>query len=250
MHLGEFRATDKEVKTRAALWCAGLTAVILLVSTAGSILRAAGAAADSSFSADKGRFRILQQNVEAGTEDFSVEPAGNGWLIQGETIIHVSGSAAMRTWGQLHVAADGSPQRYSWSAEGEKKASGSVDFENGTAKTSATLAGAKQPLLRDFKFTSPRVAVLDNNLYEQYTVLGRLYDWNTKGKQTFPVLIPQDATPGSIDVESIGGTNADGASLQALRVHSTDLDIQIYFDEKLHLVRLEVPSAKVVIERQ
>jgi hypothetical protein len=220
-----------------------------LIASAASVLRA-GVPATDTFTPDKGRFRILQQDVEAGIEDFSIEPSGNGWLIEDETIIRVPGSAEMRTSGQLRVAADGAPQRYTWSAQGAKKASGAVDFDNGTAKTSATIAGAKEPVLRDFKFNSPRVAVLDNNLYEQYAILGKLYDWNAKGKQTVPVLIPQDATPGSIDVESMGEKSLNSASLQALRVHSTDLDIELYFDMRLHLVRLEVPSAKVVIERQ
>jgi hypothetical protein len=35
-----------------------------------------------------------------------------------------------------------------------------------------------------------------------------------------------------------------------LRVHSTDLEIELYFDAKFHVVRLEVPAAKVVILRQ
>lgn len=238
------------MRPRVLPWFIRLAAAALVVSAGSSLPRAAAAAADSNFSPDRGRFRILQQEVEAGTEDFSIEPSGNGWVIQGETVIRVPGGMEMRTSGQLRVSADGAPQRYTWSAQGQKKASGAADFENGTAKTSATLAGAKQPLLRDFKFTSPRVAVLDNNLYEQYAIFAGLYDWNARGKQTFPVLIPQDATPGSIDVESLGDKSVDGASLQALRVHSTDLDIELYFDAKLHLVRLEVPSAKVVIVRQ
>lgn len=238
------------MKPRFLLWFVRLAAAILAASAASSVVLAAKPAADSSFSPDRGRFRILQQDVEAGTEDFSIEPSGNGWLIQDETVIRVSGGAQMRTSGQLRVSANGAPQRYTWSAQGQKQASGEVNFESGTAKTSATIAGAKGPLMRDFKFTSPRVAVLDNNLYEQYAILGGLYDWNAKGKQTFPVLIPQDATPGSIEVESLGDKSVDGTSLQALRVHSTDLDIELYFDAKLHLVRLEVPSANVVIVRQ
>jgi hypothetical protein len=92
--------------------------------------------------------------------------------------------------------------------------------------------------------------VLDNNLYEQYAVLGRIYDWTGKPSQTIPVLIPQDATPGSVEVESLGPKTVDGVNLQALRVHSTDLEIQLYLDAKFHLIRLEVPAAKVVIVRQ
>jgi hypothetical protein len=51
-------------------------------------------------------------------------------------------------------------------------------------------------------------------------------------------------------VESLGPQTIDGARLEALRVHSKDLEIEIYFDAKFRLMRLEVPAAKVVIVRQ
>jgi hypothetical protein len=239
------------MKSRLLLWCVPLGTMTLLMSAAvGYPFPSPGPAGDSGFTADKGRFRILQQDTEAGTEDFSLEPAGNDWLVQDETVIHVPGSAEMRTSGQLRISGNGTPQHYTWSAQGDKKASGTVEFDASTAKTSATIAGAKQPVRRDFKFSSPRVAVLDNNLYEQYAILGRLYDWDAKGKQSFPVLIPQDATPGSIDVESLGEKSLGDTTLQVLRVHSTDLEIEVYFDARLRLMRLEVPAAKVVIVRQ
>jgi hypothetical protein len=239
------------MKSRLLLWCVPLgLGVLLLTAGPNRALPNPGPAGDSGFTPDKGRFRILQQGNEAGTEEFDLEPAGNAWVARDETVIRVPGSAEARTTGQLRLSADGAPQHYAWSAQGDKKASGTVEFDNGTAKTSVSVNTAKEPLQQDFKFTSPRIAVLDNNLYYQYAILGRIYDWNSKGSQTFAVLIPQDATPGSIEVESLGPKTVDGANLQALRVHSTDLEIQLYLDAKFHLVRLEVPAAKVVILRQ
>lgn len=239
------------MKARLLLWCVPLGVVALfLTAAANHALPYPRPAADSGITPDKGRFRILQQGNEAGTEDFNLEPSGNAWVMEEETVIRVPGSVEMRTSGQLRISADGTPLHYAWSAQGGKKASGTVEFENGTAKTSSNVSSAKQPLQRDFKFSSARIAVLDNNLYEQYAVLGTIYDWDAKGVQNFPVLIPQDATPGSIDVESLGAKSVDGANLELLRVHSTNLEIQLYFDAKSRLVRLEVPAAKVVIVRQ
>ncbi len=239
------------MKARFLLWCLPLGIMTLLLSAAANqVLPSPRPAADSRFTPDKGRFRILQQDNEAGTEEFSFQPSGNAWVLEDQTVLRVPGSVEMRTSGQLRISAEGVPQHYAWSAQAAKKASGTVEFDNGTAKTSANVSGAKQAVQRDFKFTSPRIAVLDNNLYEQYAILGRIYDWNAKGAQSFPVLIPQDATPGSIDVESLGAKSVDGANLEVLRVHSTDLEIELYFDAKFHLIRLEVPAAKVVIIRQ
>lgn len=237
------------MKTRLLVRC-GTLGIAGFFFTAAVIQVSAHPPADSGFTADKGRFRILQQGNEVGSEDFSLQPSGNGWVMEDQTVIRASGSAEMRTSGQLRMLADGTPQRYTWSAQSDKKASGTVDFDSGTAKTSVDVSGAKQPVHQDFKFASPRVAVLDNNLYDQYAVLGRLYDWDAKGTQKFPVLIPQDATPGSIDVEALGEKDVEGTNLQVLRVRSTDLEIQLYFDAKLHLIRLEVPAASVVIARQ
>jgi hypothetical protein len=239
------------MKARLLPWCVLSGAVALFLTlAANSLFPYPRPAADSGFTADKGKFRILQQGNEAGTEEFDLQPSGNAWVIEDETVIRVPGRAEMRSSGQLRISADGTPQHYTWSAQGDKKASGTVEFENGTAKTSVNVPGAKQPVQQDFKFNSSRIAVLDNNLYEQYAILGRIYDWNAKGTQSFPVLIPQDATPGSIDLESLGAKSVDGANLEVLRVHSTDLEIQVYFDAKFHLVRLEVPAAKVVVVRQ
>jgi hypothetical protein len=205
--------------------------------------------AAAGFTADKGKFRILQQGAELGSEDFDLALAGGGWVAHGDAVIRVPGAGNTRSTGTLRLAADGSPVHYDWSAQAQKKSSGSVAFENGTAKCSITLEG-KDPVHQDFKFTSPRIAVLDNNLYDQYGLLGRLYDWNAKGTQTFPVVIPQDMTPGSITVESLGPKTAGGAQLDALQVRSADLEIIIYFDAKHRLMRLEVPAAMVVVERQ
>ena len=92
--------------------------------------------------------------------------------------------------------------------------------------------------------------MLDNNLYYQYAVLAQMYDWKAGGKQTFPVLIPQDMTPGSISVESIGPQQVENATYEALRVSSTDLEILLYLDANHRMVRLDVPSSKVTIERE
>jgi len=238
------------MKARLPMWCARLGLVTLLFSVGVNYgLAYPRPAANSAFTPDKGKFRILQQGNEVGTEEFDLEPSGNAWVMNDQTVIRVPGSAETRTSGQLRISADGTPQHYTWNSQGAKKASGTVEFDNGTAKTSINISGAKGPAQQDFKFSSPRLVVLDNNLYEQYAVLGRMYDWNAKGAQSFPVLIPQDATPGNIDVESLGTKNVEGAGLQVLRVHSTDLEIQLFFDAKLRLVRLEVPMAQVVVVR-
>ena len=187
-------------------------AAALAIALAGGIYAASGvssasaaipAGAPSVFSPDKGKLRITINGQQVGSEDFEISATGDTWLERSSMSAHVPGGGDLKAAGQLKISASGEPIRYDWSAEALKKATGAVDFAGATAKCSADLGGAS-PLRKDFVFTSPRVAVLDNNLYYQFAVLTRLYDWKAGGKQTFPVLIPQDMVPGSISVEALG----------------------------------------------
>jgi hypothetical protein len=230
---------------------AALAAVLSAVALAKveAVAKAAQApAANPPLVPDKGAFRILLDGAEVGTEQFETDAAGNAWIVRGETVARVQG-VETRSSGQLRLSSDGAPLRYDWTAQAEKKISGFVDFENGTAKTSIHLGGS-DPYQQDFVFPSPRLAVLDNNLYHQYALLALLYNWNAKGPQTFPVLIPQDLTPGSVSVESLGGKTVEGALLETLRVKAADVEILAYFDSRRRLMRLEVPAAKVAIIRR
>ena len=170
-------------------------------------------------------------------------------MARGSMTAHAPGGGDIKASGQLRLSPDGAPIHYEWTAQIQKKGSGAVDFVNGTAKSAIDLGG-KSPFLQDFTFPSPRIAVLDNNLYYQYAVLAQLYDWKSGGKQVFPVLIPQDMTPGSISVESIGPQQVESAKYETLRVSSTDLEILLYLDAGHRLMRVDVPSSKATIERE
>jgi hypothetical protein len=205
--------------------------------------------AASVLAPDRGKLRITINGQVVGAEEFEISPSGEAWLARGSMSAHVSGGAEIKASGQLKLSSDGAPLRYEWSAQAQKKATGSVEFEGGTAKCSADL-GAASPMRKDFSFGSPRIAVLDNNLYYQYGVLARLYDWKAGGKQSFPVLIPQDMVPGTVDVESFGAPQMQKTEHDALRVSTPDLEIIVFLDANHRMMRLEVPSSNVTIERE
>ena len=241
------------MKRRALLTGLFLSALLAGAAALNSLLAAPPQGATAmGFTADKGKLRILQGGMEVGTETFELAPSGSAWMERGETVLRVPGSGETRATGELRLTGDATPVHYEWTAQAPTqtpaKASGTVDFQNGTAKTTINL-GAKEPLLQDFMFTSARVAILDNNMYGQYALLARLYDWNAAGTQTFPVLIPQDATPGMITIDSIE-SGAGGGQLAGLRVRSADLEIHAFFDARHRLMRLEVPDVKVVVVRE
>jgi hypothetical protein len=232
---------------RALAALLAVTAILAVIVRNPPRVRAADAGIP--FTPDKGKFRILQGGNEVGTEEFELTTDGTIWIAKSDAVIKGGGAGDMRSTGQLRMAADGAPSRYDWTAQTKNKVTGFVDFTNGTAKTSTSVPG-KNPVLQDFQFGSPHIAVLDNNLYDQYAILARLYDWNAKGAQMFPVIIPQDVTPGMITVESQSPQSTASGNLEFLRVSTSDLEVNLYFDARHHLMRLEVPAAKVVIVRQ
>jgi hypothetical protein len=199
--------------------------------------------------ADRGRLRVMLGSEAVATEQFEISRSGDDWVAKGSTDIGLPDGRTGRVRGELRFAPDGAPRRYEWSSEGEQKSSAVFTFTEGTARMELQMAG-EQPFQQDFFFTSPRVAILDNNLYHQYALLAVLYDWSRGGAQSFPVLIPQDLTPGTIVVESAPVVDAGGVRRQMLRVRSADLEIEVYLDDARKLVRLAVPAANVEIVRE
>jgi hypothetical protein len=200
-----------------------------------------------SFAPDKGRFRIMSGGQQVGKEEFEIALSGGNWVARGTTEVK-SGSVVDRVTGILEMRADGSPVRYEWSTQGTKKAASTITFNGATAMIDLRVDGAR-PFSQQFTFNSPQIAVLDNNLYHQYAVLARLYDWNKKGSQTFSVLVPQEMTPGNVTVESLGAKDIGGKKMDELQVKTEDLELDLYLENQ-RLVRIDAPNANAEIDRE
>jgi hypothetical protein len=207
------------------------------------------AAAGSVLAPDKGKLNILIDGKSIGHEEFEIAPAGNNWLAKGTTKVAMEGVPATTVTGSLTMQPDGSPVSYEWTSQADKTNGARIVFENGVAKMTLQMQGA-HPFEQDLTFNSPHIAVLDNNLYHQYAVLARLYDWSRKGSQSFQVLIPQELTPGTISVDSVGPVSADGKSYEGLKVVTADIDMVLYVDPNHRLMRLDVPASKAAVVRE
>ena len=206
--------------------------------------------AGSVFVPEKGKFNILLEGKSVGREDYEIAASGGGWTAHGTTSLKPPEGAASTVTGTLALQPDGVPVSYDWSSQAEKSNAAHVLFTNGVAKMTLQLQGATHPYEQDFSFASPLIVVLDNNLYHQYAVLARVYDWSKRGTQSFPVLIPQELAPGTITVDWAGAVSADGKTYEGLKVITNDLEIVLYLDGNHRLVRMEVPSAKVAVIRE
>jgi hypothetical protein len=214
--------------------------------------KGAATAGSSTLAPDKGKFTIKLDGKTVGHEEFEIAPSGGGWLAKGTSDIKPPEGGASKITGSLTMQPDGAPMSYDWTAQTDKAMSAHVLFANGVAKITIQVQGADplHPFEQNLTFTSPLIAVLDNNLYHQYAVLARLYDWSKRGEQSFPVIIPQELTPGSVSVQSTGQASADGQTYEGLKVKTSDLEILLLLDANHRLMRLEVPDAKVSVVRE
>jgi hypothetical protein len=209
---------------------------------------AAPGAAAGVFAQDKGKFTIQLDGKSVGHEEFELAPTGGGWTAHSSTDIAPPQAGSAKISGTLTLQPDGAPISYEWQSQADKTNGARILFANGIAKITLQMQGSR-PFEQDMSFGSPLIAVLDNNLYYQYAVLARVYDWSKGGAQTLPVLIPQELTPGSITVESAGSVTANGKTYDGLRVATSDLEVMLYLDSNHRLQRLEVPAAKVSVIR-
>ena len=232
-------------------WFVALLVVMTLAVTVGFTAYAADkkSAPGSVFIADKGKFNILLDGASIGREEFEIEPSGATWTAKGSTSIKTPDGKSSKVTGTLTLQPDGAPLSYDWTAQTDKNNSAHIVFINGVAKTTLQMQGAA-PYNQDNTFGSSLIAVLDNNLYHQFELLAHIYNWNKKGAQDFPVLIPQQLTPGTISVEATGTASAAGKSYEGLKATTSDIEILLYLDSAHKLIRLEVPSAKVAVVRE
>ena len=240
---------------RRPAWMA-LCALAAVIATTGVLVSAPAAGQKQKqttgpgvFVPDKGKLRILLDGQPVGTEDFEISPSGEGWTAKGSTDVHVPDAGRNRVSATLELRADGAPKSYEWTSQGEKKNSAHVTFDGGNAKIILEMEGAR-PFQQELSYGTPLVVVLDNNLYHHYEILARVYNWEKKGAQTFPVLIPQDMTPGTITAQATGSQTVDGKTYEGLRVATADLEVMLYLDSAHRLMRLDVPAAKVSVLRE
>jgi hypothetical protein len=236
-------------KKTIALWLIALAAAALITATLTATAAQKKSATPAIFAADKGKFTIQLNGQTVAHEDFEISPSAGGWTARGTTELKVPQTTPSTTTGTLTLQPDGAPISYEWTTQADKTNGAHILFANGIAKVTLEMQGAR-PFEQDMSFGAPLVAVLDDNLYHHYAVLARLYDWTKRGPQTFPVLVPQELTPGNITVEATGPASIGSKSYaEAIRATTSDLEVQLFLDKDHRLMRIEVPAAKASILR-
>lgn len=203
----------------------------------------------SLFINDKGKFKVLVDNNPLGQEEFEIFSTGGNWVAKATTHLTAPGGPAATVTGNLILQPDGAPVSYEWTSQAAKNNSAHIQFTNNVARMTVQL-GSAHSFEQDLTFTTPLIVVLDDNLYYQYAVLARVYDWSRRGTQNFSVLVPQELLPGTITVDWAGSLSAEGKTYEGLKVTTNDLQVILYLDSNHRLMRLEVPSSKAVVVRE
>jgi hypothetical protein len=198
---------------------------------------------------DRGKLNILLGGKSVGREEFEIGPSGENWTAKGTTTVEPPDGKSAKVTGILTLQPLGAPIRYEWTSQTDKTNGAHILFANGIAKITLEMQGAR-PFEQELSFGSPLIVVLDNNLYYQYAVLARIYDWSRRGTQSFSVLIPQELTPGTINVDSLGAVSTAGKNYEGLKITTSDLEVTLYLDASHKLMRLEVPGAQVAVVRE
>ncbi|HVB33000.1 MAG TPA: hypothetical protein VNJ52_01300 [Patescibacteria group bacterium] len=198
---------------------------------------------------DHGQFRILLRGRSVGTEDFTIAREGEGWSARSSIRLHLPGRKEEQDTAALSLGAHGSPIRYRWTGHSARVRSIQVAFSGHAARVTLRQPGSA-PAVEAFSFPPGPVVVLDNNVYAQYAILARLYNWKAGGPQKFSVLIPQDQVPGTVTVESRGKRRVAGTTLDLLAVKSPDLEVDLYVDAARRPMILRVPGSGAEIVRQ
>jgi hypothetical protein len=247
----KFRRVAQAFRPGAFLCSLCLPAVLIFVVLTTALLLHADQKkrVESVLANDKGKFTILINDNPVGHEEFEITQNGGVWTGKATTHISPEGSPAAVITGTLTLEPNGDPISYEWTSQSDKTNSAHIAFSNSVAKMTVQLQGSR-PFDQELTFNSPLVVVLDDNLYYQYAILARVYDWSRRGTQTFPVLIPQELLPGTITVDWAGAVTAEGKTYEGLKVVTSDLQVTLYLDNSHRLMRIEVPASKAAVVRE
>ena len=177
--------------------------------------------------AEHGQFNILKDGKKIGTEEFTLAKAGTGYTLNGKTTI---GDLTISS--QMELDDKLVPTSY---AASSKEGAIRVKVVSPISELQTVVNGETSSV--DFRFPDGGV-ILDNNFFHHYLIL--LYRVQA-GRNMFPVFVPQDMRVGEATVRSTGPRTYD--------LEVGDVMLQATTDADGSLIRLTVPSAKVVVER-
>jgi len=175
------------------------------------------------------RFTIRQDGKTIGTEEFTIRARDKGYVAEGKT--QLAGDPSSLT-SRMELDENLNPVSYEYS-----HGLGKISIKIGKPTSEMTVGARGAESSTEFRFPDG-ASILDTNFFHHYLLL--LY--RAKGAdQKISVFVPQEMQAGQARIRSTGNRSF------ALEVGDVKLDATV--DSAGRLMRLAVPSAKVVVER-
>jgi hypothetical protein len=178
---------------------------------------------------ESGRFTIRQNGRLVGSEEFSVRAQSKGFVVEGRT--KLEGDPETLT-SRMELDENLNPTSYEYT-----HGKGTIRIKVGSESSELSVVENGQPSTTNFRFPKG-ASIVDNNFFHHYLIL--LYRVKS-AEQSFPIFVPQDMQVGLAKVRS--------TATRTYALEVGELNMQATVDEAGRMIRLEVPSAKVVVER-
>ena len=232
-----------------AFWlCAGLTAP--------AQNKKSGSVAPLLYSgSESGTFRIYFSGAEIGQEKFQITESGPSVKASAETRLTIERDKEKVSFlirPVLEFNRFFEPVSYEIGQEsGANKTKARVTFKG--AMSDAVYESGKETEARQIDLQKD-VLVLDDNVFHQYIILAKRYDFAKGGVQEFSAFVPQQFIAGGVSVSDKGmeavQVLSQNLKLQHLLVDTGELQISLWLDDRHNLRKLAVPKSGVEVIRE
>jgi len=232
-----------------AFWLCGGSTVTAQNSKSGS-------AAPLLYSGNEsGTFRIYFSGAEIGQEKFQIIESGRTVKASAETRLTIEREKERVSFlirPVLEFNRFFEPVSYEIGQEsGPNKTKAHVTFRG--ALSDAVYESGKETDARQIDLKKD-VLVLDDNVFHQYIILTKRYDFAKGGIQEFSAFVPQQFISGGVSVSDKGleavQVLSQDLKLQHLLVDTGELQISLWLDEKHSVRKLAVPKSGVEVFRE
>jgi hypothetical protein len=215
-----------------------------------------GSAAPLLYSGNEsGTFRIYFSGAEIGQEKFQITESGSSVKASAETRLTIERDKEKVSFlirPVLEFSRFFEPVSYEIGQEsGPNKTKARVTFKG--AKSDAVYESGKETDARQIDLQKD-VLVLDDNVFHQYIILAKRYDFAKGGIQEFSAFVPQQFIAGGVSVSDKGmeavQVLSQNVKLQHLLVDTGELQISLWLDDRHNLRKLAVPKSGVEVVRE
>jgi hypothetical protein len=180
---------------------------------------------------DTGKFNIFQDGKKLGTEEYTLSPHDGGYTVEGHTELKVQ-DKVFDLKSEMELNESLQVKSYEFHSEGSTIR---LTVGDPVSNLEYTVAGKSEP--HDVRFPA-NGAIIDANFFHHYMIL--LYRAEL-GLKSVAVFVPQQLTIGTMTIEATGEHTYEMNTGNVKVIATTDKDGK--------LMRLEVPAAKVIVER-